>query len=129
MCAWRQPAWWRWTISRRPWTVSRALPWDTRTSGLEWALDKPHPIRRFSFVQPGTPLPTSWPGTPRSEPYAVCPGAFSCPGHALALPRQSQGASDRLGVTLEVGLHLGVRLPARRDPERLRMRGYEPLAV
>src|SRR5690242_17728160 len=46
------------TISRRPWTVSRALPWDTRTSGLEWALDKPHPIRRFSFVQPGTPLPT-----------------------------------------------------------------------
>lgn len=58
-----QPSWWRWTISRRPWTVSRALPWDTRTSGLEWALDKPHPIRRFSFVQPGSPLPTSRPGT------------------------------------------------------------------
>lgn len=36
---------------------------DTRTSGLEWALDKPNPIRRFSFDQPGSPLPTSWPGT------------------------------------------------------------------
>ena len=49
MWAWGQPAWRRWTISRRPWTVRRALPWDMRTSGLEWALDKPHPIRRFSL--------------------------------------------------------------------------------
>src|SRR3954463_2571273 len=29
MCACGQPAWCRSTINRRPWTVVRALPWDT----------------------------------------------------------------------------------------------------
>ena len=51
MWAWGQPAWCRWTISSRPWNVVRALPWDTRTSGWMWALDKPHPTRRFSSRQ------------------------------------------------------------------------------
>src|SRR3954463_3718995 len=32
MCAFGQPAWCLPTISLRPWTVVRALPWDTRTS-------------------------------------------------------------------------------------------------
>src|SRR5215210_5552706 len=67
MCARFQPAACRSMISLRPCTVSRALPWDTRTSGRMWALDKPHPTRRFSCVQARPPSPTSWPGTPRRQ--------------------------------------------------------------
>jgi hypothetical protein len=56
MCACRQPARCLATISFRPWTVVRALPWATRTSEWMWAFDKPHPTRRFSFVQAGPPV-------------------------------------------------------------------------
>ena len=40
-----------------------------------------HPIRRFSFVQPGSPLPTSWPGTPRGGQSSRC-GLFRAFGFA-----------------------------------------------
>src|SRR3712207_5490758 len=63
MCAFFQPAWYRATISLRPWTVVRALAWATRTSGRMWAFDKPHPTRRFSLVHASPTSPTSWLGT------------------------------------------------------------------
>src|SRR3954465_12989227 len=77
-----QPAACRSTISLRPWTVSRALPWDTRTSGRMWALDKPHPTRRFSRVQARPPSPTSWPGTTRRSSMAGGPVVLPTSGHA-----------------------------------------------
>ena len=45
-----QPARWRCTIRRRPWTVRRALPWDMRTSGVEWAL---------KYIPPGGSPPSA----------------------------------------------------------------------
>lgn len=33
----------------------RARRWDTRTSERMWAVDKPHPTRRFSSHQADTP--------------------------------------------------------------------------
>src|SRR3954451_24287531 len=66
MCACAQPARCRATISLRPWTVVRALPWGTRTSGRLWAFDKPHPTQGFSCVQADPLSPTSWPSTTRA---------------------------------------------------------------
>ncbi len=40
---------------------------------VERVVDKPHSTRRFSFVQPGSPLPTSWPGTTRSPRIPTAP--------------------------------------------------------